>query len=184
MKMGNITLSTYRSRAGMLIPTLARLPGITILSTHTYLCGSLPRRSVDIYICVYMQYKQLYEYNKPETIICSHDWAAPHLHPATPAQQLLACGVSSPPITVSPGPHISVAPTPLTVLLTIFKATAPTHGGGNAAGRGNIYKWCLRNVYKYKCAEGNCYALVLYYLVYRLYTCVGWRACYSLKCPG
>ena len=43
-----------------------------------------------------MLYKQLYEYNKPEAIICSHHWAAPHLLPATLAQQLLTCCSSSP----------------------------------------------------------------------------------------
>ena len=48
--------------------------------------------------------KQLYEYNNPEAIICSHHWAAPHLLSATPAQQLLACCLSFPPVTVSPGP--------------------------------------------------------------------------------
>ena len=70
---------------------------------------------------------QLYEYNEPEAIICSHPWAAPHKLPATPAQQLLACCLSSPLILClrAPShwvphllPHVSAAHTPLPVPLT------------------------------------------------------------------
>ena len=77
--------------------------------------------------CEYMLYKQLYEYNKLDSIICSHRWAAPHLLPATPAQQLLACYSSAPRYcicgclarcaTCSP---VSAAPTPLTIPLKLY----------------------------------------------------------------
>ena len=67
-----------------------------------------------------MLYKQLYEYNKPEAIICCHHCAAPHLLPVTPAQQLLACCLSSPPIsiTVSLGPPLGAPPALLSLSCT------------------------------------------------------------------
>ena len=98
-----------------------------------------------------MLHKQLYEYNKPEAIICSHPWAAPQLlqphelsscSPDACHLHLLLCLRASP-AQCATCTHVSGELTPLTVsmkkhvLLVLFYV-------------GNYYIYICKHTYIYE----------------------------------